>query len=467
MIETLEARALNVLEQGRGRRAPISLLLADDAFCTLMTAHRLAQGVGFPDPSPTLPASARLAFLHALAAGEDVAEAREGCDRRRTLLERMAVFRALPDGSIRDMLMDSIVALFDDPSPSSHWAAQHLLYGSDRIPQSAIPLHEKDTSPEEAVRVVCNLMRRPPDRRMTISDINTLTEAIGFIRIGEAPAHFGFPETASPKTGTNAAILHYEIDHPGGEFLFFTRIGGPLSETMERIQEDCPLYINDMHQLMALNSYHLQEMGAFCVPCGNTKITFIDRDGVISASEYPDFKPDAQRILAELRLRGIEDADLAGLAVFLGGEKLPAGRDHDWDMIERVSLAHPDLMGHLGMDVERSQIFGISREGLLAFARRACDGDEAAALEAVEAAREGAAVLDLPAGRLHLHVPNLASRSRLDDAVPLLNAVTGRNDGALMFLLSDRALDFGTDPHAVATMRRLPAAEPDPDLAPL
>jgi len=132
--------------------------------------------------------------------------------------------------------------------------------------------------------------------------------------------------------------------------------------------------------------------------------------------------------------------------------------DHDYDLIDRVSGAHPDLLGHLGMRLDRSQIFGIPIDGLRTLATRLCDGDETRVEAAVTSALTGAAVLDLPAGPLHLYVPNIASPNRSETAEPLLNAVTGRSDRALMFLLADRPLDLGPDPHAVGTMRRLPPA---------
>jgi len=451
-------RAVALL-QGKSARAPIYRLLDDDPFCTLMMRHRMGQGVGLPEQDTGIPPSARLAFLHALALGERVAEAREGCDGRLGLLARLARARQIEDLSLRDMLVRSMEAVLERDTPNSHWAAQYLLYGSERIPQSAIPLHERDTSPEAAAAVVGALMRRPPDRRLTIPDHNPITEATGFIRIGQSPSHFGFPETGSPKTGTNAAILHYEIDHPGGAFCLFTDCGGPVGDLMDRIHEACPLYINDPHQLMGLNSYWLSEMGAFCVPCGDTQITFLNRDGVVSASENPDFRADADRILGELAERGSSPEELSGIAPYLRGESgVP---DHDYDLIDRVSEAHPDLLGHLGMQLDRSQIFGIPLDGLRALANRLCDGDEARTEAAVTSALTGAAVLDLPAGPLHLYVPNIASPNRSETAEPLLNAVTGREDRALMFLLADRPLDLGPDPHAVGTMRRLPPAAPE------
>jgi len=456
-LSWIEARAKQVLSEGGGRRAPIHQLLGDDAFCTLMMGHRGEQGVQLPDQGGSLPPSARLSFLHALAAGEGVAEAREGCDGRRKMLARLARARESSDLTIRDLLVRSLEAILDQEDPNSHWAAQYLLYGSERIPQSAIPLHERDTSPEAAVAVVGALMRRPPDRSLTIPDRDPITEATGFIRIGRNPAHFGFPETGSPKTGTNAAILHYEIDHPGGPFCLFTDAGGPIGERMDEIQEACPLYINDPHQLMALNTYWLREIGAFCAPCGDTQITFLDRDGVISASEYPDLSADAGRIMAELGARGLEREKLDSLAPFLRGEKgVP---DHDWDLIDQVSESHPDLMGHLGMAIDRSHIFGVPRAQLETLARDLCGPDLAGA--AVDAALTGAVTLDLPAGPLHLYVPNIATTSRSQDAEPLLNTVTGRQDRELMFLLADRPLDLGPDPHAVTTMRRVPDLSPE------
>lgn len=218
--------------------------------------------------------------------------------------------------------------------------------------------------------------------------------------------------------------------------------------------------LNDPHQLMALTTYWLREIGAFCVPCGDTQITFLDRDGVISASKYPDLSAEAGRILAELEARGVGREGLDRLAPFLRGEK--GDPDHDWDIIEQVSEAHPDLMGHLGMAIDRPQIFGVPRARLETLARDLCGPDLAGA--AVDAALTGAVTLDLPAGPLHLYVPNVATKSWSQDAEPLLNTVTGRQDRELMFLLADRALDLGPDPQAVTTMRRLAAApEPGPE----
>lgn len=464
-LPALEARARDLLSTG-GRNSPMHRLLDDDAFCALMMGHRAGQGVQLPDQDGALPASARLAFLHALATGEGVAEAREGCDGRRGLLARLALAREMIDSqefsgasdapSIREMLVSSLTAMLDRGTPNSHWAAQYLLYGSERIPQSAIPLHEAGTPVDRAVELVLGLLRRPPDPDLTISDRDPVSEAVGFIRIGERPAHFGFPEAGSPRTGTNAAVLHYEIDHPGGPFCLFTDAGGPIGERMDEIHEACPLYINDPHQLMALNSFWLQEIGAFCAPCGDTQITFLDRDGVISASEYPDFSADADRILALLEERGVPREEQEQLTPFLRGED--GDPDHDWDLIERLSAEHPDLLGHPGMAIERSQIFGIPLERLRDLALDLCAGDASAAETAVEEAIAGAARLDLPAGTLHLYVPNLASRSRRETAEGLLNAVTGRTDRALMFLLATRELDLGPDPHAMTTLRRLDRA---------
>jgi hypothetical protein len=466
-LSGIEARAKQVLSAGGGRRAPIHQLLGDDSFCALMMRHRAEQGVQLPDQDGALPASARLAFLHALANDEGVAEAREGCDGRRGLLARLARAREMVDSqefsgasdapSIREMLISSLTAMLERENPNSHWAAQYLLYGSGRIPQVAIPLHERDTPPETAVRIIRGLLAQRPERLITISDRDPVTDSVGFIRIGERPAHFGFPETGSPKTGTNAAVLHYEIDHPGGPFCLFTDAGGPIGERMIEIQEACPLYINDPHQLMALNTYWLREIGVFCAPCGDTQITFLDRDGVISASEYPDFSADAGRIMAELGARGLEREKLDSLAPFLRGEKgVP---DHDWDLIDQVSESHPDLMGHLGMAIDRSHIFGVPRARLETLARDLCGPDLAGA--AVDAALTGAVTLDLPAGPLHLYVPNIATTSRSQDAEPLLNTVTGRRDRKLMFLLADRPLDLGPDPHSVTTMRRVPVVGPE------
>jgi hypothetical protein len=465
-LAALEARARELLSAG-GRHSPMHRLLDDDAFCTLLMRHRAGQGISLPDEDGTMPHSARLAFLHALATGEGVAEAREGCDGRQGLLARLARAREMIDSqefsgasdapSIREMLISSLTAMLDRGTPNSHWAAQYLLYGSGRIPQSAIPLHEPGTPVDRALELVLGLLRRPPDPDLTISDRDPVSDAVGFIRIGRRPAHFGFPETGSPKTGTNAALLHYEIDHPGGPFCIFTQADGPIGERMMEIQEDCPLYLNDPHQLMALNSFWLREIGAFCARCGDTQITFLDRDGVISASEYPDLSTDAERIRTELASRGVDGADLNALAPFLRGEKgVP---DHDWDLIERVSGAHPDLMGHLGMAIERPHIFGISRARLeeMAVALSGVESAEAALKEALS----GAVTLDLPAGPLHLYVPNLASPGRRNDAEGLLNGVTGRADRELMLLLADRPLDLGPDPHAVTTMRRLPPAAPE------
>ena len=177
---------------------------------------------------------------------------------------------------------------------------------------------------------------------------------------------------------------------------------------------------------------------------------------MISASEYPDFSADADRILALLEERGVPREEQEQLTPFLRGED--GDPDHDWDLIERLSAEHPDLLGHPGMAIERSQIFGIPLERLRDLALDLCAGDASAAETAVEEAIAGAARLDLPAGTLHLYVPNLASRSRRETAEGLLNAVTGRTDRALMFLLATRELDLGPDPHAMTTLRRLDRA---------
>jgi hypothetical protein len=142
-LDAIETRARKVLTANAGRRSALHLLLSDDAFCALMMGHRAGQGVQLPDQDGALPASARLAFLHALATGEGVAEAREGCDGRKGLLARLARAREMIDSqefsgasdvpSIREMLISSLTAMLEREDPNSHWAAQYLLYGGERI----------------------------------------------------------------------------------------------------------------------------------------------------------------------------------------------------------------------------------------------------------------------------------------------------------------------------------------------
>lgn len=459
-LQKIEARAREVLTARQEGSSPITALLMDDDFCTLVMQHRLSQGLRLPEQSANMAPSGRLAYLQALSSGKGVAEARALCDNSQKRLERLRKFEAVEDEEIRAALIETMKAVLDPGQQNSYWVGIYLLQGEARIPQNSLPLHEVDTPADEAIPIVLKAMGRRPDAAIRISDNNEITGSTGFIRLGKDPAHFGFPETAGPKAGTNAALLHYEIDHPGGDFVFFTQINScdRLFDKMMQLDDECPLYINDMPQMMALNNYFLQSFGAFCACAGDTEVRMVIRDGVITVAESPDFAPEADAILERLRGRGEDEAKLPALEHYLrnGVE----AQDDDWDIIEEMTARHPDLLGHKDLDMGRSRIFGMPKADLQALALQLWDGDEAKAHAEVEEALEGCQALDLPAGRWHLYIPNLAS-NRMEQGLDALNRLSGRNDKDVMFVLSDHLLELGDDPHLRTTMRKLSEAEPD------
>lgn len=455
MSQDIIAKIGALLDQRSDDTSPITAILMDDASCALIMAHRITQGLRLPKQNTSIGRSNRLAYLQALADNSDIEAARIACDGTEVMLSRINRFEKVEDPTIRALLISSAKKMMDPTMSSSFFVGQYLLYGEGRIAQESIPLHQTDTSTAEALSIIEALLQRPVNEEITISDRDD-SEATNFIRVGKAPAHFSFPETASPRTGTNASLLHYEIDHPGGDMVFFTSPGGfgPLSDMMLAIEDRNPLYINEMPQLMAVNSLYLQEMGAFCVPSGDTCITMLLRDGVLTAAERPDLSRETDHILEALAGRGVTAAELGAMSDFL--RRVEVEDDYDWEVVERLGAAHPDLLGYQSMDINMSRTFGISKDHLLAQAVELFQGDTSAAAEEVANFVNGAEMIELPAGRYHLYVPNLASKTRYEDALPALNHVSGREDADMIFVLADRALDLGDDPHLVATMRALP-----------
>lgn len=439
--------------------APLYTLLANDAFCTALMALRATQGWKIPAQDPSLAPSGRLAYLHALAAGSGVADARARCDGTATHQHRLDTIRSAVDldAEMRALLIQSLEALLHPKDLPSQWPGLYLLLGGERIRQEAIPLYEEETTPAQAVEVVRALLQCPPEPAVTIGDTHSTTGAKGFIRLGANPSHFGFPETADTKTGTNAAIFHYELSHPGGEVLFFSTrdvSADALGDHIRQALEDCPLYINDLHQMMAVNSYCLQSLGIACVPAGDTQVTLLKRGEVITGAVTPDYRPDAEAILSALTERGATGKDRAAIGAWLRQEEPEGDEDHDWDLLKNTAARHPDLLGHWGMGMEESRIFIVPKATLRQLALRLHAGDHAAAeAEMAEVCAISEAV-EMPAGTLHLYVPNLASEKRYDQAGPALNACAQREDREIWLTLSTQPLDLGDDPHTCSTMRR-------------
>ena len=454
MTERILAKVRALMTTKPAKSSPITALLMDDTFCTLLMAHRSDQGMSLPEQSALVDASDRLAYLHALRDGTAVAEARENCDRTNILRKKRAEAKDHHSIDIRAALNKMFTAELSPENQPSFFAGQYILYGEERIAQSTIPLHQPETGLDDVILIVSDMLRRFPDPCITMSDRNPDTTQTSFIRVGTEAAHFTFPETGDPKSGSRAAILHYEIDHPGGDMVFFTTPGnfGPLSEMMIDIEDRNPLFINEMPQLMAVNSLYLQEMGAFCVPCGDTCITMLLRDGVLTAAERPDLSGEVEEILNVLEQRGVSAAERASLSDFL--RNVEVEDDYDWQTIERLSAQHPDLLGNQEMDIEMSHVFGISKVALMEHALRLCDADVTAAQVEVDEFIKGSASINLPAGRHHFYVTNLASQRR-NDALPAFNKVSGREDQDLIFVLADHPLDLCDDPDLVSTMRHL------------
>lgn len=443
--------------------APLYTILADDAFCTALMALRATQGWQIPAQDPSLAPSGRLAYLHALAAGSGVADARARCDDTANTQHRLDTIRGAVDldAEMRALLIQSLEVLLHPKARISQWPGLYLLLGGERIRQEAIPLYEEETTPAQAVEVVRALLQCLPEASVTIGDTHPTTGAKGFIRLGANPSHFGFPETADTKTGTNAALFHYELEHPGGDVLFFSTSdvsAGPVGDHIHQTLEDCPLCINDLHQMMAVNSYCLQTLGIACVPAGDTQVTLLKRGDVLTAAECPDMRPDAGQILDALAARGVNAHDCAAIGAWLRQEEPEGDDDHDWDLLEATAQAHPDLLGHWGMDMEEPRIFFAPKATLDALALRLHAGNtEAAQAEVAEICTIAEAVA-MPAGVLHLYVPNLASEKRQPQAGPALNACAQRADRQVWCVLSPSPLTLGEDPHIVTTMRRARAA---------
>jgi hypothetical protein len=464
MIDAISNHIKQLMAAKNSKTSPIEAILMDDAFCTMMMQHRMSQGMKLPEQSPSVDLSSRLSYLHALASGTGVAEARELSDMTGRTLKKISELKDILDPEIREKLVNTFKQMTSPGNRASYFAGQYILYGEERIAQSSIPLHQSETSDEDVLAIVSRLLERTPDAVMTISDANPLTKEVGFIRVGLDPKHFSFPETGAAAVKESSAILHYEIDHPGGDMVFFTTPGGgeQLDELMMDIEDSNPLYINEMPQLMAVNSLYLQQMGAFCVPSGDTCITIIEREGVLTAAERPDLTGDADDLLFGLFMRDVPNVELLAMSDFL--HQVEMEDDYDWDTVEKLYKEHPDILGHQEMKIERSHVFGISRSALLEHALRLCEGDEETAQDEVEEFVEGSAQITMPEGRLHLYVANLASKDRYKDALPAFNRISGRQDEDMIFVLSDSELDFGDDPRIVSTMRKLDAVSPDPEM---
>lgn len=458
----IEGRARAVLSSKDPEHSPVTVLLNDDAFCALLMSHRMGQGLRIPAQSDLVPHSTRLVYLQALVDGEDIAPARAACNGHQAQLEMLKKIRAMERPS-EDVLslVPHLERFLADPETSSYWTGLPLLYGENRIAQHVIPLHQPDTPAEAAIGIVMGALARRPDRSMTISDRDARTEALGFIRIGTDPAHFAFPETASVKFGTNAAIYHYEIDHPGGDFAFFNSLhldGTHFSALADKVLRDDPLYINDGAQMMARCSYYLQALGLFHVPAGDTRVTVAGEDGILSAAVDHDWRHKADRVLSALAEQGIGPAEHAAMSDYL--TKAEVEDDYDWDVIEDMQSRFPDILGHvIGMD--RSYIISGSRAQMEDRILEACGGDAALAAADIASALEGATIIDLPAGRHHLYVPNRYSTTRHEAGLAALDEACGQAHEDLWFVLSEEPLDLEADPHMVMTMRRLPIEAPE------
>lgn len=464
MLQTLAERAHQILAWKPADIAPIVTLLDDDDFCTLMMQLRMEQGMRLPKQNPDLPPSLRLGFLHALAAGEGERAARNECDGRAKLEKSLRKAKDSPDEDVRAYLVPYLEKMLQPGNRNSDWSAKYLLFGRARISQEAIPLHEAETSAEDVVHIVTGLLQDPVAPLLDISDRQGDTGEVAFIRIGLKPDHFSFPETASAKTGTNAAVFHYEIDHPGGDFLFFNQIehpGGAAGKFFSDLEEHDPLYINDLHQLMARNSYYLHGAGIFHVPAGDTRVTMLLRDGVLSAAVDHDQTSEAGSILEALRGRGMSREEEASMSPFLN--KAEVEDDYDWDTIERLQSEHPDLLGYAGMGMERSYIFGVPKAALFDLLLQHAEGDEAKAAADLEIMSRTAEAVPLEAGRYHLHVPNLASTTRHQQGLEALDRAVGRKSEDLWFVLADHKLDLGSDPHMMSSMRKLNCEPPAPE----
>jgi len=73
-----------------------------------------------------------------------------------------------------------------------------------------------------------------------------------------------------------------------------------------------------------------------------------------------------------------------------------------------------------------------------------------------------------PVGQLRefKNVPNLASRSRYDQGLKALDAAVVRKSEEMWFVLANRKLDLGEDPHLMTSMRRFmgdPPVQAEPE----
>lgn len=441
--------------------SPVGALLNDDTFCALVISHRMGQGVRIPAQSEQAPHSARLAFLHALADREDIAAARAACDGHQAQRELLEKIRAMESPSVEILsLVPHLERFLAETETGSYWTMIPLLYGENRIAQHFIPLHQPDTSADKAHEIVLNALARRPVHSMTINDCSAKTDAAGFIRIGAEPAHFSFPETASVKSGTNAAIYHYELEHPGGDFAFFNSLnmdGTHFRSMAEEVMDNDPLYINDGKHMMARCSYYLQTLGLFHVRAGDTQVTLSAEGGIFSAAVDHDLRHKADEMLESLARQGVAPLELSAMSDFL--KKVQVADDYDWGIIDDMQSRFPDILGHvIGMD--RSYIIGGSRAKMEERILESCGGDLELAAADISMALKGATIIDLPAGKHHLYVPNLYS-TRCEAGLAALDRACGHSHEDLWFVLSDEALDLGNDPHMVMSMRRLEMNRPE------
>ncbi|MFG6080330.1 hypothetical protein ACEUZ9_000880 [Paracoccus litorisediminis] len=309
-IEAMLNRARAVLVAKPAKLSPLHALLRDDDFCVKLMTHRLSQGMRLPEQNASLPASPRLAFLHALAAGGDVSNARVECDGLSAvgkILAKAEKLRAMPGG---EEILRHFSALIDSDDRKSYWLLQPLFHGEDKIRQGVIPLRDSKTGIEEAVDIVHDILKRQISAVIIFSDMAPELLPQGFIQVGTHPAHIAFPEMRGSNSGADAALLHYEIDHPGGDFLFFNTLspyGLHCEKTLKALVDGNPLNINEMPQMMA----------AFLVPAGDTQVTLLPRDGCLVAAVNHDLSGEADEILSSLADRGMSEDDLRNISGWL------------------------------------------------------------------------------------------------------------------------------------------------------
>lgn len=455
-MEKAAQLGMAAIKQREKGEAPVSVLLRDDAFCMALMQHRSDQGVRLPDVGEIPAKSSKLAYLQALK-GRDltqVAEARKSCDGEDKIREILLKLLEIAP----DFLGEAQRELLKQPRPNadlqSYWAGLPLLLGSSRIYEASHPLFDGGTSDREAFLCLCSILARDPDQRISINDEDEKTGARNTIEIGAAPRRICPPEMGGVSSGTNAGIYHYEIDHPGGEFIFFSCLW-PETKHLETVIDSEPFDERPGYYLMARNSYYLQEIGAFCLHSGDTQVTFLNRDGIVTGAVGHDLRSEAKEILAALEARGVEGEDLTAMRAYLDLGAVSVLDDDLCAVVECLHPLHMDLLGDPRMEHNGSNTYGAPRATL-----------EALYPDGFEASVGRYSSADLPAGRLHLYVPNIASPHRRPQGIEALDRAVGRESSDLWFVLSDRELDLGDDPHLVTTMRRLapPVVEVEVDL---